>query len=500
MLPFPESRVVDTRGRRVSCERNVVHDVRVSNIVSCAFDQVQYAAPGRVDKYLAGLLWNLQTYQDGVCADYGYNYGRRMSPTATEIVDYLKEAMKENRTVGRRELLDDTFTPAVSAGISCLAALPSQMQDLIPKPYSLLSNTTVEDIYASCMDPEDNCFDIKQFELFCMDRIREVNGQADAEVSVDEQLQVEKHDEHGRRILTGDRYWIVLARQKSPLTHPFEPPRPFSDRLSKLRPNRLLKASRRMATAEPRPRSAWSTSNSQEKRDYEHEKVRILRRRSREVKHADIGDLLKTHDGSEMSVLNVEYMRAFPEFQRQKKKKPKKRMQFDLNPIPRKTAFEVNGKPTSKKHRRDFDVAARMRKYKLDFPPDEIPTNPEGYTPLLLLNQLSAAKMIGDIQWTCTLPSRSSYASVDPQTHEHVQLVVKKGPKKDTKTILFEELTYEQDRDINHMSRQRLKQHLSSLALCDIIGPRKRWSEMNFWQLKDYLLQQRNEKKSSKEA
>jgi hypothetical protein len=37
--------------------------------------EISQAVEGKVDQYLGGLLWNLQTYQDGICADYGYNYG-----------------------------------------------------------------------------------------------------------------------------------------------------------------------------------------------------------------------------------------------------------------------------------------------------------------------------------------------------------------------------------------------------------------------------------------
>jgi len=426
-----------------------------------------------------------------------------MSPTATEIVDFFKDAMKENRTVGRDELLGDTFSPAVSAGISCLAALPSLVQELIPEPYNCLSNTTVEEIYASCMDPEDNCFDIKQFERFCEERIREATSCQEVDLVVDSEIQTEKYGRHGRRILTGDHYWIVLVRQNSPLTHPFEPPPPFSDRLSELRPNRRMKVSRKMATAEPRPRSVWTTSRIQE-RELRDGKDHFLRHQSREVKHADIGDLLKAQDGSVMSILDVEYKRAFPEFQHRGKKKGRKKMQFEFAHMPPERTGEVNGEQSSKngrkqKQRKDFDVAARMREYKLVLSPSEPLTNIDGETPLLLLKQLSEAQMIGNIEWNYTMPSRSSYASVNPHTHEHVQLSVGKGTKKG-KSVLFEDLTYEQDRDTNHVSRQNLRHHLSSFALCDIVGPQKRWSEMSFKELKDYLLRQMTQKWQSKES
>ena len=40
--------------------------------------------------YLGGILWNLETYQNGYCADYGYNYGRRLSPTPFEVSSHVK--------------------------------------------------------------------------------------------------------------------------------------------------------------------------------------------------------------------------------------------------------------------------------------------------------------------------------------------------------------------------------------------------------------------------
>lgn len=455
------------------------------HVLVLSSNQVQFAAPGRVDSYLAGLLWNLQTYQDGVCADYAYNYGRRMSPTANEIVDFFKDAMKENRTVGRDELLGDTFTSAVSAEISCLAALPSEMQELIPEPYNRLSNTTVEELYASCMDPEDNRFDMKQFEMICQQRVRETASEEAIDLNADPEIHKEKYGRHGRRILTGDHYWIVLSRQKSPLTHPFDPPAPFSDRLSELRPNRLMKASRTMVTAEPRPRSVWSTTNSTEDHTQARDRRRhIAKHESREVKHADTGNLLKTPDGGELSILDVDYKRAYPNFQRRRNKK--KGPQFQIARISGELPTKNGKKP--KQHRRDFDVAARMREHNLAVPPSETLTNTEGFSPLLLLNQLSDANLIGEVRWNYIRPSTSLYASVDPLAHELVQLTVGKGTKK-SKSALFEDLSYEQDRDVNSMSRQSLKHHLSSLALCDILGPKKRWTELSFKELKSYLSQ-----------
>lgn len=139
-----------------------------------------------VEQYLAGILWNLQTYQDGVCADYSYNYGRRMSPTAAQIVEYLTNftAGQNNSmdSIGREELLGDNFTEPLDAGLSCLAALPAQAKHLVPEPYNLLTlNDTVEEIYGECMDSDSNVFDIKLFKERCNELIEEKLDHMDKE-------------------------------------------------------------------------------------------------------------------------------------------------------------------------------------------------------------------------------------------------------------------------------------------------------------------------------
>jgi hypothetical protein len=219
-----------------------------------------------------------------------------------------------------------------------------------------------------------------------------------------------------------------------------------------------------------------------------------------EVKHADLGDLLKTESGNDASILDVQYMRAYKEFIPDRKQSRQKRVRFELTPpdgmtipataIPAMAMDEASGeqKTTAKKlkKRRDFDAIGRMREFNVVPPPRKPVTNVEGYTALLLLNQLQDAQMIGDVLWKYTTPSASSYASVDPNIHEHVQLIVNKG-RENGKAVLYEDLLYEQDRNTNHVSRQSLKQHLSSFALCDILGPQKRWSEMKFKEITDYL-------------
>jgi 5'-3' exonuclease len=192
--------------------------------------EISQAVEGKVDQYLGGLLWNLQTYQDGICADYGYNYGRRMSPTAIEIVDFLREAKAQSRRVGKQELLGDndtSFRKPISAGLSCLAALPSEVKHLVPEPYQWLPNETVERLYEQCVDPIDNVFDLKTFEQLCEDEIAAVKLQRN-------ETEEDVEHPHGRRIMTGDHYWTVLGKTNDPLKHPFDPPPPPSEEFSEL--------------------------------------------------------------------------------------------------------------------------------------------------------------------------------------------------------------------------------------------------------------------------
>lgn len=192
--------------------------------------EIRQAIDGNVNQYLGGLLWNLQTYQDGICADYGYNYGRRMSPTATEIVSFFKTAKAENRKVGIHSLLgqDDYFREPITAGLSCLAALPSQVKHLVPEPYRLLPDETVESFYEQCMDPTDNVFDVKKFEALCEGLIKTMTEEQEGTSSK------ENDPSHGRRIMTGDHYWTVLGKSHEQVTNPFDPPPSPSDELSPL--------------------------------------------------------------------------------------------------------------------------------------------------------------------------------------------------------------------------------------------------------------------------
>jgi len=266
--------------------------------------EVQHPLNGKVDTYLKGIIWNVQTYQDGVCVDYGYNYGKRMSPLALEIVSYFKDALKDGRDVGRCSLSSDAFDDAVSAGVACLAALPSQIQELIPEPYRKLSNTTVEDIYASCMDPHDNVFNMKEFERRINDEVRmlgfNIKSSQESVVPIDV--------DRGRRILCSDHAWTVLSRSNVPLEHPFAPPVPFSDHFSVLKSNTRIRVGRSIAATRPRERNIWPQNP---KKDTHHSSFVVKQNELPLWTHGDVGDLLKTIDGTTKSIFDVSFKTGY---------------------------------------------------------------------------------------------------------------------------------------------------------------------------------------------
>ena len=275
--------------------------------------EIHHTVDGKVDTYLYGLLWNIQTYQDGVCSDYSYNYGKRLSPMANEIVTFFEKAKQENRKVGPRELRQAPFSPPVSAGVSCLAALPSPVKSLVPEPYRSIPDEVVEAFYGTCMDPEDNVFDMKRFEKLCKEEVRSLQSAIDArsnERNDDSGAKQPSHD--GRRILMGDHYWTVVSKVPKPLPHPFDPPEPFSERLSKLRPNNRIRVSRLIALAEPRPRSAWKDKSSPPRDEPEHLGA-FVDHEALEIIHSDPGPFLT----SLATVDQVDYRVAYQKSQKQ---------------------------------------------------------------------------------------------------------------------------------------------------------------------------------------
>ena len=113
----------------------------------------------------------------------------------------------------------------------------------------------------------------------------------------------------------------------------------------------------------------------------------------------------------------------------------------------------------------------------------------DGSTAVACLKQLKDSHLISDFTWKYENPSQTPYASFNPTEHEHVRLTIHKDDS-------VPNLVYEQDRDINTVSRQSLKQHLASLALCDITGPQRRWSDLTFAELREFLAEERNKRDS----
>ena len=90
-----------------------------------------------------------------------------MSPTAGDLVDFFQLAVGEGRSVGKKDLITSAFSPPVKNGVSCLAALPSQIGSLIAEPYSGILSDVVEIFYAECVSLVDNTFDIQKISAFC---------------------------------------------------------------------------------------------------------------------------------------------------------------------------------------------------------------------------------------------------------------------------------------------------------------------------------------------
>lgn len=254
--------------------------------------------------YLGGLLWNLQTYQDGICSDYGYNYGKRLSPTAEDLVDFFQHAADEGRSVGKNELLTSAFSPPVKNGVSCLAALPSQIGNLIAEPYSAIPCDVVELFYAECVSRVDNTFDIQKFSALCEAEV--------ARLAKEKKKPIVRVDDDGlKKVALGEDYWTVVFRSPKPLEQPFSPPPPVIEKFTPLYVNRKIKAARLAASTEPCERSVWSDNKLEMSFG---KKSRTL---SGDIDHCGISELLTSSKGGR-SVFDVDYWMPFPNQWREK--------------------------------------------------------------------------------------------------------------------------------------------------------------------------------------
>jgi len=430
--------------------------------------EISVPAASSVEEYLRGLLWNLSTYQDGVCSDYGYNYGRRMSPTAEEIVSYFETAQKNGKKVDREALLGNSFVTPLSAGLSCLAALPSQVDYLVPEPYRQLSTDgAVEDIFGSCMDPENNVFDMKLFKDLVTDAVAGKNGKPIRRKGPPRKSNL-------RKVMTGDTFWTVIRRVQTPLVHPFEPPPPFSDRLSYLRPNSRIKATHIMASDRPRwlrEGISGRNGNNQSKKTCETEP-------SKEGKHSDMGKLLVNALGDDTTLENVGYKLVYQSKEVViEAEKRKKTNVIASNGEDKPLDMENSSSRTFEREIMHYEMK-RMKEYGLK-PPEISRNSADGFNAIQCLQQLYDADLISELVWDYNTPSETKYASEYPDFYEEVKVSI---------SILDDEpFRISQDRNPKLFSRKLVKHTLASVIMDELFKDKDEWHKMNVKEMKSML-------------
>lgn len=81
-----------------------------------------------------------KTYTLGHCADFGWDYGKRLSPSPLELVAFLEDISGDGglSQISFTDLVDPSGTSPPKDGLSCLAASPPQARHLVPEPYDIL--------------------------------------------------------------------------------------------------------------------------------------------------------------------------------------------------------------------------------------------------------------------------------------------------------------------------------------------------------------------------
>jgi hypothetical protein len=432
--------------------------------------EVQVPAASSVQEYLRGLLWNVSTYQDGVCSDYGYNYGRRMSPTAEEVVTYFEAARKNGEMVDREALLGDSFVTPLSAGLSCLAALPSQVDYLVPHPFRELSEDgTVEDIYGRCMDSENNVFDMKLFKDLCTDAVARNNGKSNIRKS-------SKRKSNLRKVRTGDTFWTVIRRVRSPLVHPFEPPPPFSERLSYLRLNPCIKATHILAS--DRPRWLRDGNGSGKKQSQESSEKET----AQDSKHSGMGKLLLNALGENTTLDNVGYKMVYQSRQIVIENKKRKKIN-EANTAKANDDEEMPlGMDTSSQPCYDSELLhyerKRMKKFGLK-PPKISRNSADGFNALQCLQQLYDADLVNELLWEYQTPSNTQYASEYPDFYEEVKVSIS--------IINDKPLRLSQDRNPKLYSRKVVKHTLASIIMDELFKHEGEWYKNTVKEMKSLL-------------
>jgi hypothetical protein len=441
--------------------------------------------------YLGGLLWNLQTYQDGICSDYGYNYGKRLSPTAEDLVDFFQQAVDEGRTVGKNELLTSAFSPPVKNGVSCLAALPSQIGNLIAEPYSAISSDTVETFYAECVSRVDNTFDIQKFSALCEAEV--------ARLAKGKKKTIARADDGLKKVALGEDYWTVVFRSFKPLDPPFTPPPPVIEKFSPLFVNRRIKAARFAASTEPRERSVWCDNT------HETSAGKKMRPLSGDIDHCGIGDLLASSKGGR-AVFDVDYWMPF---QNQWAKKSLAR--FEVNEVDSvdeqetSTLVLMTGMTTDRDQSTQVDLMKRKGMHNQAVNEEMIEPNMglnssrhshkirNIVSPLAYLAELEQAGMIA-LDWRSASSSFTGPNITSPDMFECLELSVRKGlaPFNSPSEV---ELVFQVDPQAIPGSDLQAKEYLATLALTTLLRDvNSKWSDLSVLELKS-LLQSVNDTK-----
>ncbi|KAG7337792.1 XRN 5'-3' exonuclease [Nitzschia inconspicua] len=405
--------------------------------------EIEKPAESRVDRYLAGMLWTLQTYQDGICPSYGYNYGKCLAPTGRSIEEYLNRALAENRKVGAEELLKDyKFGGSVKAGVACLAALPSSVKNLVPEPYRRIDSGTIEDIYAKCMDPNDNFFQLEKFDQLVTEEVAKITKHG-IQASPGNGDFAKVHPD-GRRIILGDHYWSVLTRVGKSIDHPFQPPPPPADFFSPLSSNAFIKASRIISMDWPRPRPEWDAANFEEPTRLKdgssgHFQESWLSKHNVEVDHMDFGSLLGSNN---TKLQDIPFKIAF--------------RNAPINEISRKGAFKVlksSSLDTSVMLSSSTATPDEDRKPFLERRGGIASKNLDGQSSIVVLKQLRDIGIIDDYIFNDTASERGPSGSLAKMTI----LVV--GGSLRSKRIHFSRAPLENE------AKKATREYLASLAL-----------------------------------
>uniref|UniRef100_A0A7S4EEN9 Xrn1 N-terminal domain-containing protein n=1 Tax=Pseudo-nitzschia australis TaxID=44445 RepID=A0A7S4EEN9_9STRA len=458
--------------------------------------EIDRPADANVERYLGGLIWTLQTYQDGVCPSYHYNYGKCLAPSGRVIAAYFEKAVQENKNVGAADLLRD-FKPggSVSAGAACLAALPISVKDLVPKPYSLIDDEKVEDYYSQCMNPVDNFFQLKKFEILVDAEIKRLaqverimGGENDTE---EEEGSSTSNFFSGRRIVLGDHYWTVIKRTRDAIPHPFKPPPPPAENFYRLRPNNRIKVSRIISMDFPSPRPSLNytmAGNLSHETNYPR---KIMERNNIDIDHLNFGSLL---NGSASSILEIPYKVAFgssPDMYGGMMKSKNKTSFKLLRSKQINVSLNLN---SSNGNRKDDGITKRL--------PVTV-KNPDNQNALVILKQLRDIQLVGVFEFGESTNGESTEVTLTISREENSDNTLLDGSS-------FSHSIYSSKRSL-----ASTKQYLASLALDAIMHSGKpkgvtesdtseedrskiRWYDLTFQGMKDFLeLQHSATKKDS---